>query len=190
MSTNNNVLIHWGGLIWRMLPPCYWLQHSANTDTSKMQVTIEEAQGAQSLKTFLLLREISSDGTDVLIKMHDCYRQTYFNYFEYKIWKIPCIYVLICWKFECKQSQLPNDKKWTRDPDVLLGPAVLLLADGKIQLQLWLDLPKYNIRFLNLIIWTWSATLIQGISRVTQPDYYWLGKPNWSRVKLHTQDYR
>ena len=46
------------------------------SDTSKMQVTIEEAQGAQSYKKNLLLKEILSDGTEDLVEMHDCYRQT------------------------------------------------------------------------------------------------------------------
>ena len=41
-----------------------------------MQVTIEEAQGAQSNKKIIILKEILSDGTEDLIKMHDCYRQT------------------------------------------------------------------------------------------------------------------
>ena len=52
------------------------LQHYANTDTSKMQLTIEEAKGAQSWEKNLLLREILSDGTEDLIELHDCYRQT------------------------------------------------------------------------------------------------------------------
>ena len=64
------------------------LQHNANTDTIKMQVTIEEAKGAQSWKKKIscweqqswkknvLLRETLSVGTEDLIVLHDCYRQT------------------------------------------------------------------------------------------------------------------
>ena len=46
-----------------------------------MQVTIEEAQGAQSWKKILLLREMLSDGTEDLIEMHDCFRQTWVQLF-------------------------------------------------------------------------------------------------------------
>ena len=47
------------------------------SDTSKMQqVTIEEAQGAQSNKNILLSKEILSDVMKDLIDMHDSYRQT------------------------------------------------------------------------------------------------------------------
>ena len=48
------------------------------SDTSKMQLNIEEAQGAQSLKQILslLLSDGFSDGTEELIETHDCYRQT------------------------------------------------------------------------------------------------------------------
>ena len=51
------------------------LQHFANIGTCKMQVTSEEAKGAQSCKQNLL-REILSDGSEDLIELHDCYQQT------------------------------------------------------------------------------------------------------------------
>ena len=67
-----------------------------------MQVTIKEAQGAQSPcrgEKILLLREILSDETEDLVEMHT---QAYC--FEYNMCKLPCHPVLICWKFEYKQS--------------------------------------------------------------------------------------
>ena len=53
-------------------PSSCCLQHYADTGTSKMQVTSEEAKGAQSWKQNLLLREILSDGTEDLIESHNC----------------------------------------------------------------------------------------------------------------------
>ena len=46
-----------------------------------------------------------------------------FKCFEYKKWKLPFLSVLICWKFEYKQSWLPNYLIW-----ILLyyTPAILL----------------------------------------------------------------
>ena len=48
----HDVGIHLEQFSWRMLPPCSWMQHYANktvsdTVTSKVQVTVQEAQGAQ-----------------------------------------------------------------------------------------------------------------------------------------------
>ena len=48
-----------------------------------MQVTIEEAQGAQSDKKILLLKEILSDGTEDLIEIVT--DNPDFDRFEYKI---------------------------------------------------------------------------------------------------------
>ena len=67
-------------------------------------------------KLILLLREKKwkqlADGTEGLIKCMIVTDKPYFNCFEYKFWKIPWFSVLICWKFWCKQSLLPNHLKW------------------------------------------------------------------------------
>ena len=57
---------------------CSIMPTQSGSDTSKMQLTIEEAQGAQSLKQILslLFSDGFSDGTEELIETHDCYRQT------------------------------------------------------------------------------------------------------------------
>ena len=46
-----------------------------------MQVTIEEAEGAQSNKKIILLNELLSDGAKDLIEMHDCSIQICFQLF-------------------------------------------------------------------------------------------------------------
>ena len=48
------------------------LKDYADTGTSKMQVTSEEAKVSQSGKQSLLLRGILSEGTEDLIELHDC----------------------------------------------------------------------------------------------------------------------
>ena len=74
--------------------PSCWLQHYDNTDTSKMQFTTEEAQGAQSWEKILLLRGILSDGTEDVIEMHDWYRQTWYKLFWIRNLKIPMFFCL------------------------------------------------------------------------------------------------
>ena len=53
--------------------------------------------------------------TEDLTKLHNCYRQTWVQQFWIQNLKMPilicCKSVLICWKFECKQSLKPNDLK-------------------------------------------------------------------------------
>ena len=92
------------------------LQHYANTDTSKMQLTIEEAKGAQSWEKNLLLREILSDGTEDLIELHDCYRQIWVQLFWTQNLKMPiffCLNMLEIW------TQTIFEAKWSlRDPVV------------------------------------------------------------------------
>ena len=120
------------------------LQHYANTDTSKMQLTIEEAKGAQSWEKNLLLREILSDGTQDLIELHDCTDIPAFNCPEYKIWKWPSFSVLICWKFAYQQSLKPNDL-WGIQlySSHSVACPTSHLAEGQTQLQLWLYTLKY-----------------------------------------------
>ena len=89
---------------WRMLPPCCWLQHYANTDTSKVQVTIQEAQGVQSYKKNLVLREMLWDGTEDLIERHDLQTTWIQLFWITKFEKLQCNSVFTCWKFEYKQS--------------------------------------------------------------------------------------
>ena len=119
-----------------------------------------------------------------------------FNCFEYKSLKLPWILVLICWKFEYKQSLILNGSRLIQ---LYSSHSVACTSshftEGHRQRLLWLHTPKY-IFFLNLIIWTWGRALVTPQSswplwliRVTQPDNYWLGMPNWSRVTWLTQDY-
>ena len=69
------------------------LQDYADTGTSKMQVTSEEAKFSQSWKQNLLLREILSDGTKDLIELHDCYRQTWVHQLHFE----DLLYSLVSW---------------------------------------------------------------------------------------------
>ena len=68
-----------------------------------MQVSIEEAQGSQSWQweKNLLLREQKTWLKMIVTDKPE------FSCFEYKIWKLPCLSVLTCWKFEYKHA------KWT-----------------------------------------------------------------------------
>ena len=75
-------------------PSSCCLQHYANTSTSKMQLTSEEAKGAQSWEKNLLLREILSDGKEDLIELHDCYRQTWVQLFWIQNLKMPIVFCL------------------------------------------------------------------------------------------------
>ena len=107
---NNDMEICWEDSAEECFPACCCLWHYANTATSKMQVTIEEAKGAQSWKKIMLLREILSDGTEVLIEMHDCYRQTWVQLFwipNLKMHIFFCLNILEIWTqtiFEVKGS--------------------------------------------------------------------------------------
>ena len=149
--------IHWAEVSWR-ISPCCWLQHFANTDQSTMQVTIEEAHGVNLEKNFSCWEKYCQVEQKTELK---CMIVTYkadFNCFEYKIWKIPCFSILICWKFEYKQSLLLNDLKWIKlynacIPVILFRVHFALFAEEQ---PLWLYTPKYNL-FLNLLIWTWTV---------------------------------
>ena len=72
------------------------LQHYANSNTSKMQLTIEEAKGAPSLGKKSPVEKILpvSDGTEDLIEMHDCYRQTWVQLFWIQNLKMPIFFCL------------------------------------------------------------------------------------------------
>ena len=147
-------------------PACCCLWHYANTATSKMQVTIEEAKGAQSWKKVMLLREILSDGTEVLIEMHDCYRQTWVQLFWIQNLKTPiffCLNMLEIW------IQTIFEAKWSlRDPAVFqpfcyvsnvalsgwANTAAAVIVHFQIQFS-------FNILNLNL---SWSSPRFQDIS--------------------------
>ena len=81
-NPNNDVEIDWGRLSWRMLSILLLTAALCQCRYKQMQVTIEEAQGAQSWEEFLLLREILSDGTEGLVEMYVSYRQTWFQEFS------------------------------------------------------------------------------------------------------------
>ena len=140
------------------------LQHYANTGTSKMQVTSEEAKGAQSWKQNLLLREILSDGTEDLIELHDCYRQTWVQLFWIKNLKMPIFFCLnmleICIQtiFEAKLS--------LRDPAVFQPfCCVSNIALSKRANTAATVIVHFQIQlFSNLIFWTWKSPLFHDIS--------------------------
>ena len=99
---NNDVGIHSGQFSWRMLPV-----HYANTASFRHKQGASHYSGStlarsSILEIFLLFREMFSVRIEDLIEMHD--RKRDFNCFEYKMGKFPCHSVLICWKFEYKQS--------------------------------------------------------------------------------------
>ena len=153
----------------KCLPPCFWLQHCVNTDTSKMLVAFEEAQEAKSWKEFLLLREKLSHGAVYLIERHDCHNITEkpdFYCFEHKFWKFPSFSVLICWKFKYKKSLLPNDLKWIQlyssHAESVECPKSNF-PEGQTQQQLWLNTPQYIL--LSVVFFcTWSSHWFQCIS--------------------------
>ena len=81
-----------------------------------MQLTIEEAKGAQSWEKNLLLREILSDGTEDLIELHDCCRQTWVQLFWIQYLKMPiffCLDMLEIWIHTIFEAQW-----FLRDPSV------------------------------------------------------------------------
>ena len=128
---NNDVEILWGRFSWRMLPAL--LQHYASTDTNKMQVTIEEAQGGWSWRSSILTK-YSPVGRNIVrwnrrLTWNAYLLQT--TCFEYKYWKFQCFsvlinnydlicwevqYDLICWKFTI-QTIFDTKLSW-RDPAV------------------------------------------------------------------------
>ena len=143
------------------------LQHYSNTDSSKIQVTFEEAKGAQSYKTNLLLREILSDWTEDLIEMHNSWwlfhsnlSSTVLNHWIQNL-KMPIFFCLnmleICIH---KQSLKPNDLKGIQlySSHSVVCP---MLAEGQTQLQLELYTTKHNV--FNLIFWNWSSPQFQDI---------------------------
>ena len=85
---------------------CCWVQHYANTDKSKMQATSEEAQGAQSWKTMLLLIEIYSNIVrwNKRLDWNALLLQTNMTQWVQLFWipnlKIPIFSIWIRWKFE------------------------------------------------------------------------------------------
>ena len=153
--------IHWGRFSWRKLP--IWLL-PANTDTSKMQFTIEEAKGAQSWEKNLLLREILSDGTEDLIELHDCYRQIWVQLFwiqNLKMLIFFCLNMLKIWIqtiFEAKRS--------LRDPAVFQPFFCVsnVALRGRANTAAAVILHFQIQFFLNLIFWTWSSPWFQDIS--------------------------
>ena len=78
------------------------LQHYANTDTSKMQVTSEGAKGAQSWRKNLLLREYQMEQKTWLNCMIVIDKPE-FNCSEYKILKMPVFFCLNMLEI-CKQT--------------------------------------------------------------------------------------
>ena len=140
---------------------CCWLQHDGNTNISKMQVTIVGAEGAQSWKTNLQLREILSDGTEDLIEMHDCTEKPWVQLFWIQNLKSSmsfCLNMLQIWIFVAKFSYM--------DPAVHNSShSVVCSMLHSVEGQTQLPTTKYNI-FLKPIFWTWSSPLFQGISDV------------------------
>ena len=66
---------------------------------------------------------------------------TDFNYFEINISKVPCFSVLICWKFEYKQSLMQNDHdvKWIQlfsSHSVACPTSYFVTVEGETQLSL------------------------------------------------------
>ena len=166
--------------------PCCWLQLYAHTDSSKLQVTIKEAQGAhwQSWKEFLLFRDNLPDGIDDLIEMYGCCRQTWFQQLNTKFEKFPSFSVLICSKFGYKLFLLPNDLKWIQLYLSRVKRACQTLHFSNGQTHSHCDCTHQTQFFLNLIIGTrLSSPMFQGASdssfkwqliRVTQPENYLL----------------
>ena len=106
------------GLAEECFPSGCCLQH-ANTDTSKMQVTIDEAKGAQAaqpLKKISCWEKYGQMEHKNWLKLHDCYRQTWVQLFWIQYLKTPiffCRNMLEIW------IQTIFEAKWSsRDPAV------------------------------------------------------------------------
>ena len=117
---NNDVGIHLGEFSWRMLPPCCWLQHYANTDSFRHKQGASHYSGStrSSILRKSCWEKCCQFEQKTWLKCMLFTDKPDFNCFEYKIWKLPCHCVLICWKFENKQTLLPNGFTWI--------PAILL----------------------------------------------------------------
>ena len=155
-----------------------------------MQVTSEEAKVSQSWKQNLLLREILSDGTEDLIELHDCYRQTWVQLFWIQNLKMPilfCLNMLEIW------IQTIFEAKWS-----LMDPAVFqpfccvsnVAQSGRASTAAAVIVHFQIQFFFNLIFWTWSCPWFQDISdfnmAIGQSHSDW----HWSHVTWLNQDYR
>ena len=111
-------------------PLCCWLQHYANTDTSKMLFTIE------AWKQFSCWEKYDgplSDRTEDLIEMHDCYRQTWVQLLWIWSLKIPLFFKS---EYKLEQSLMPNDQK-----EIQLYSSHFVVCPPS---HLWLYTPNYN----------------------------------------------
>ena len=114
---NKDMQIHWGRFIRRMLPsrlvPAALYQHRHKQDASHYWRSTRSSIWEKNL----LLREILSDGTEDIIEMHDCYRQTWVQLFWTQNLKMPMFFCLnmlpveiwIQKSLNCLYSNLPVD---------------------------------------------------------------------------------
>ena len=124
-------------------------------------------RGAQSWKIFLLLREMLSNGQKnwlecmIVINLISTVLNT--------IFKISCVFVLICWKIEYKQSLMENDlKRIQQHSSHSIACPTLYFVQG---------------RHSGFYIWTWNSPRFHGISYSI---YWWVQTGNW--LSLTTTD--
>ena len=119
--------IPWGRFSWRILPPAALWQHRHKQDASHCWVSTCSIMPTQTQarcnsllrkhkelnleEKFSCWEKYCQIGTEDLIEMHDCYRQTWVQLFWRQKMKKPSVSALIYWKFEYKQSLNPNNLK-------------------------------------------------------------------------------
>ena len=166
---------------WRMLPPCCWLQHYANTDTSKVQVTIQEAQGVQSYqKKSRVERNVVRWNRRLDWKaLAWFYRQPELNGFEHQKLKNSDV-ILSSYAGNLTTNNLSCQMILNGSRCIpLIIPAILLC----VQCSTLLKGERSCWHFFNLIIWTWSSPLFHCISN------FKLQVGNWSEsLSLTTTD--
>ena len=169
------------------------------TQTQARCKSLVRKQKELNVEKNLLLREILSDGTEDLIELHDCYRQTWVQLFWIQYLKMPiffCLDMLEIW------IQTIFEAQWSlRDPSVFQPfccvSNVTHSGRANTAAAVIVHFQVSNTFFLNLIFWTWSSPRFQEISdfklAIGQSHSDWqllLGMLNWSHVTWLTQDYR
>ena len=103
----NDMEIHWERFGWREAKGAQsWKKISCWEKYCLLREILSEKKSPVESEN-LQLREISKAWLKCMIVTD----KPEFNCSEYKIWKCPSFSVLICWKFEHKQSLKPNDLK-------------------------------------------------------------------------------